>query len=99
MNLLETPLFKLTLGEFLEAIELNTINLKSNFPNETEMRVEKKELVYGLAGLAKLIGSSKNHASRLKTQGVFDGAIKQNGRLIVIDKDLALELFDKYKSR
>ena len=56
--------------------------------------IEKKEYVYGINGLADLIGCSKTHASRLKSQGIFDEAIIQRGRKIIIDREKALELFN-----
>ena len=52
----------------------------------------KKHLVYGLAGLAKLLGCSQSTAYRIKKSGMLNPAISQVGRLIVIDADLALDL-------
>ena len=51
--------------------------------------------VYGLQGLADLLHCTKRHASKIKSSGILDEAIKQRGRTIVIDHDLALELFGK----
>lgn len=85
-----TPMWQLTLGEFLQELHNYT-----EVPKEMEPPiVEKKEYVYGIAGLATLIGCSISHAARLKSKGIFDKAIIQRGRKIVIDKDLALELFN-----
>jgi hypothetical protein len=39
------------------------------------------------------LGCSKNHAGKLKSKGIFDEAIIQNGRKIIIDSEKALELF------
>jgi hypothetical protein len=85
-----TPIWQLTLGDFLQAFQKYT-----EPSNKIEIEtVEKKEYVYGINGLADLIGCSKTHASRLKSQGIFDEAIIQRGRTIIIDKEKALELFN-----
>ena len=55
--------------------------------------------VYGLSGLAKLLNCSKNHAGKLKSSGIFDEAIIQNGRKIIIDSEKALELFKNRKKK
>jgi len=47
---------------------------------------------YGLRGFAKVFGCSIPTAQRLKSSGKFDAAIKQIGRKIVVDADLALEI-------
>ena len=62
----------------------------------------KKHLVYGLQGLCDLLGCSTSTAARIKKSGVIDAAISQNGKIIVIDADLALDLIrtgKKTKSR
>ena len=85
-----TPIWQLTLGDFLQIFQKYT-----EPSNKIEIEtVEKKEYVYGINGLADLIGCSKTHASRLKSQGIFDEAIIQRGRTIIIDKEKALELFN-----
>lgn len=86
----DTPIWQLTLGDFLQAFQKYT-----EIPNNIEQEViEKKEYVYGINGLADLIGCSKTHASRLKSQEIFDEAIIQRGRKIIIDREKALELFN-----
>ena len=46
-------------------------------------------------GLAKILGCSLSKASEVKRSGLLDDAIVQNGKIIVIDKDKALQLFAK----
>ena len=58
-----------------------------------EEKLLNEKYVYGLSGLAKILGCSKNHAGKLKSKGIFDEAIIQNGRKIIIDSEKALELF------
>lgn len=92
---LTTPVGQLTLGELLDAIDLRNRSILPPLTQANATKVDSKVYVYGLAGLAKLVGCSKNHAWKLKKNGVFDGAIIQNDRLIIIDKEKALELFEK----
>lgn len=55
-------------------------------------RNEPKEYVYGLKGLAKILGCSRATASKIKNSGIIDDAISQVGKLIVIDKKKLLEI-------
>lgn len=86
------PIWQLTIGELVEILDS-----RKPIPEEkttTENFVGEK-YVYGLSGLARLLGCSKNHAGKLKSKGIFDKAIIQNGRKIIIDSEKALELFKK----
>lgn len=74
----QTPLWKLTVEEFLE------ISKNLNSENKYE---------YGLKGLAKILGCSVSKASQVKSSGILNEAIIQNGNIIIIDKKRALELF------
>ncbi|GEJ47624.1 MULTISPECIES: DUF3853 family protein [unclassified Chryseobacterium] len=75
-----TPIWKLTVAEFLE--------LSKNFSND-------KKYEYGLKGLAKILGCSVSKASEVKSSGILDKAIIQNRNIIIIDKEKALQLFAK----
>lgn len=74
----QTPLWKLTVEEFLEIIK------NPNSENRHE---------YGLKGLAKVLGCSVSKASEIKSSGMLDEAIIQKGKIIIIDKQKVLELF------
>lgn len=76
------PLLQLTVEEFLEL-------QKSNIPD--------KKYEYGLKGLAKTLGCSRSKAAQLKSRGILDDAIIQNGHLIIIDKEKAMELMALHK--
>lgn len=89
----KTRIIDLTLGELLEAVE-NRVKAILNGSAEQKSD-EPKRYVYGLKGLAKLMGCSKTSASRLKASGKIDGAITQIGALLIIDADLALTLAKK----
>lgn len=76
----KTPIWQLTVEEFLE--------VSKNFNAE-------KKYEYGLKGLAKILGCSVSKASEIKSSGILDKAIIQNGNIIIINKEMALELFRK----
>ncbi len=75
-----TPIWQLTVAEFLEVSK--------------NVAIEKK-YEYGLKGLAKILGCSVSKASEVKSSGILDKAIIQNGNIIIIDKEKALQLFGK----
>jgi len=76
----QTPIWQLTVAEFME--------VSKNISAE-------KKYEYGLKGLAKILGCSVSKASEVKSSGLLDKAIIQNGNIIIIDKVMALELFGK----
>ncbi|MFC0344866.1 DUF3853 family protein [Epilithonimonas hispanica] len=73
-----TPIWRLTVEEFLE------VSKKIN---------SEKKYEFGLKGLAKMLGCSISKASEIKSSGLLDDAIIQNGNIIIIDKEKALTLF------
>lgn len=86
---LNKPIMMMTGREFLELF--NVIKEEKEIHDFT-----KKELVYGLDGLAELLGCGKSKAQQVKNSGVLDKAIVQDGKKIIIDKAKALEiLFNK----
>ena len=86
-----TRIIDLTVGELMELLE--TIKTA---PQEAPKAPEKR-LVYGIAGIAQIFNCSMTTANRIKASGRIDRAIKQNGRIIVVDADLALELYNNNK--
>lgn len=54
-----------------------------------------KKYEYGIIGIAKIFGVSRDTAQKIKKSGVIDGAIFQNNKTIVVDVQKALELFGK----
>ena len=59
---------------------------------EVQPRQSHPKYVYGLKGLAELLGCCKQTAFNIKKSGRIAPAIKQVGRLLIIDADLAMEL-------
>ncbi|MBP1838777.1 DUF3853 family protein [Formosa algae] len=92
-KLKEKLLIHITAGEFLY--------LQQNYsPNQLKEKLvpeSGKKYVYGILGLANLFNCSKSSAHRIKKSGVIDRAIIQNGRKIIVDSELALELIKESK--
>ena len=93
----DKALFQATIGDLKEMIE-ELFSPRGDFPEEPQRGDVKKHLVYGIAGLAKLLGVCRATASKIKATGILDPAISQHGKVIVIDADLALELMKASKN-
>ena len=74
----QTPIWKLTVEEFLEI---------------SKSLIQENKYEYGLKGLAKILGCSISKASEIKSSGILNEAIIQKGNIIIIDRQKALELF------
>lgn len=96
-NYNNTPLYSLTVEEFTELLDER---IKAAISNETVSTPAAKptgRLVYGLRGIRELFGVSHLTAQRYK-DGIIKEAVRQNGRKIVVDADLALKLFDERRN-
>lgn len=82
----ETPIVFLTVGQLLEILDLE------RKPDIITVAKEPKQLVYGLSGIRRLFNVSHATAFRYKNT-ILKGAVSQHGRKIVVDVELALELF------
>lgn len=84
----------LTVGQFAKLMsDVMAENMPAK-PDEVVKREDYKEgLVYGINGIASLFGCSRTYAQRLKSSGALAPAIRQEGRKIICDAKLALELF------
>lgn len=85
----DTRIIDLTVGQLMELLD------KKQAPAEIKEEREKaKRLVYGISGIAQLFNCSMTTANRIKASGRIDAAITQYGRIIVVDADKALVLFN-----
>lgn len=85
----DTRIIDLTVGQLMELLE------QKQAPVEIKEEPEKaKRLVYGIAGIAQLFNCSMTTANRIKASGRIDDAITQYGRIIVVDAEKALVLFN-----
>ena len=90
-ELRDKPLCQATLGDLIEALNEGFANEGKDGWANTNPSSEKR-YQYGLFGKSKLFGCSQATGQRIKSSGVIDAAISQNGKIIVVDADLALDL-------
>ena len=88
-ELLKMPVWQMTGEQFLALINRGQIR------EDLTPQKDKKRYVYGQKGIADIFGCSVATASRIKSSGKIDAAIKQIGRKIIVDSVLALELAGK----
>lgn len=87
---LTKPLWQLTVAEFLE-LQQAAIPRQQEQPQQPET----PEYVYGISGLAELLGCSKSTAANIKRSGIINAAITQHNRTIIIHSATALNLLRK----
>lgn len=83
-----TRIIDLTVGQLMDIIT------KAQAPAVGKAPEQTKRLVYGISGIAQLFNCSMTTANRIKASGRIDDAITQHGRIIVVDADKALVLFN-----
>lgn len=83
-----TRIIDLTVGQLMDLIAKAQAPVVEKKPEQT------KRLVYGISGIAQLFNCSMTTANRIKASGRIDDAITQHGRIIVVDADKALVLFN-----
>lgn len=87
-----TPIWQLTVGEFKDLIREAT-----GAKTEPQVTQANDDYVYGISGIAELIGASKTTAQKLKSSGLLNNAITQMGRKIIINKKTAIEILHNRK--
>lgn len=84
----DTRIIDLTVGQLMDLFA------KAQAPTTQAQPKEKKRLVYGIAGIAQIFNCSMTTANRIKASGRINDAITQHGRIIVVDANKALQLFN-----
>lgn len=93
-----TRIIDLTVGQLVELIEGVAESSSRVRKNEDEERDSKgRHLLHGLGGIAKFLNCSRGTVCRIKSMGVFNGAISQCGHLIVADADKILDCFNEFQ--
>ena len=92
------PLYTLTVGEFFQMMEDFVQRANSSKDTiTTEADKPTGRLVYGLAGIEELFHVSHKTAQYYKDHIICE-AVRQNGRKIITDVDLALKLFNQRRT-
>lgn len=88
------PLFQSTLGDLVEVLkeELDFANESGKDEKGNTLSSGSRHYVRGMKELAKALHCSTSTAQRIKSSGVIDAAISQNGKVVVIDVELALDI-------
>lgn len=89
----DTPIAMLTVGQLQEVLGLSMERKPEPVRDD-----KPREYVYGLGGIRNLFNVSHPTAQRYKDTIIAD-AVKQNGRIIIVDVEKALELFDQHKKK
>lgn len=83
------PIFMLTVEELMEALLPALGNQTSKSSPQKEEK--DRQYVYGVRGLANLLGCSVATAQRRLSSGILDQCVTRTGRLIIIDREAAVE--------
>lgn len=91
----DTPLMMLTVSQFQTLV---ASCFAGNQEQEVQSQSQEKHYVYGLKGICDLFNCAHSTAQHLK-DNVITEAVSQNGRKIVVDVELALQLFQENKDK
>ncbi|EHO07746.1 MULTISPECIES: DUF3853 family protein [Myroides] len=94
-ELKEKPVWQMTGQELLNLLKEITVNESPYSSTNLSKDTLSKRYVYGIRGIAELFGCSISTANKIKKEGKIKKAILQYGRKIIVDAELALELFSK----
>lgn len=94
----DVPVWQITVKDLSELIA-RTVRDQISDSTITKEKENASKYVRGIGGLAEFLGCSKSTANRLKASGILDPAIKQVGKIIIIDAELALQLLSNQQGR
>lgn len=90
-----TRVIDLTVGQ-LEDLTRAWVRSEVATTRAADTSLQDKRHVYGLKGLAKLLGCSVTRACQINTSGVIEPALTRLGNLLIFDADLVLTLLKKH---
>ena len=88
-----TRIIDLTVAQLAEVIDKA---VEESLSRRSQTTDNAPRYVHGIAGIASLFGVSERQARNIKASGIINRAIRQQGRTIVTDATLALELFGRH---
>lgn len=92
-----TPIGAMTIGDLKELLR-ETFSSYGDENSKNNTARPSGRLVYGLHGIETLFGVSHKTAQMYKDTFLAP-AVRQNGRKIVVDADLAMELFNERRTK
>lgn len=93
-----TRIIDLTVGQ-LEVLIRSWVRSEEEASAKADDDRQDKRHVYGLKGLAKLLGCSTTSACKINTSGIIEPALTRLGNLLIYDSDMVLDLIKKHKDR
>ena len=90
----DTPIAMLTVGQLRSVLE-SSLRERTEKPVETDTSATKR-YVHGVCGIRQLFNCSYPTAHKLK-ETILKPAVKQQGRVIIVDAELALKLFAEHE--
>lgn len=91
-----TPLWQLTVKEFEDLLQ-NSFMKYSKPLATAPVQPSEKRYVHGISGIKSLFNCSYPTAHKLK-ETILKPAVHQQGRVIIVDADLALKLFEEHET-
>lgn len=88
-----TPIWQLTIDQFVYLLK-STLSEKPE--EEPEKVCHPKRYVHGVSGIRSLFNCSYPTAHKLK-ETIIKPAVSQQGRVIIVDADLAIKLFQEHE--
>ena len=92
----ETPICQLTVGQLSDYLGSRSLPLARSSADNPAPSTRASRYVYGLKGIMDLFHVSNVTAQRYK-RGVIREAVYQQGRVIAVDVDKAMQLFQENK--
>lgn len=90
----DTPIAMLTVGQLRSVLE-SSLSKRAEKTVETDLSAPKR-YVHGVVGIKQLFNCSYPTAHKLK-ETILKPAVKQQGRVIVVDVELAMKLFAEHE--
>lgn len=92
----ETPLVQMTAGQLAEYLNALAQGAQQGAGSQAAGTAQPRRFVYGLKGIMELFNVSNVTAQRYK-RGIIKAAVSQQGKIIVVDAEKALQLFKEWK--
>ena len=92
----DTPIAMLTVGQLREVLFPKLLLELLEKQQQIEEEGIPKRYVHGVVGIKQLFNCSYPTAHKLK-ETILKPAVKQQGRVIVVDADLAMKLFKEHE--
>lgn len=88
-----TPIWQLTVDQFMALLKSSQ---PANTSKDADGETHPKRYVHGISGIKSLFNCSYPTAHKLK-ETIIKPAVHQQGKVIIVDADLAIELFKEHK--